>query len=95
MIRMSKIKHSCKCNDCKKEFLLEDAVWCKHKIKLGIGTKICPNCGICICHGSTVKEIQVRFNRNIRIGKFIKVKKTPNMNWDYQCKTIIEVEVKS
>lgn len=88
------LKHSCRCNDCKQEFFLEDAEWCKHQLELGIGTKECPNCGTCICHGETPEEIQARFDRNIRIGKFIKTnKKIPTTNWDYQCITIKEVEV--
>lgn len=87
-------KHLCKCNDCKKEFFIEDAKWCKHKQKLGIGTKACPNCGSCICHGETVEEIEARFDRNIRIGKFVKVDQSiPGTDWQFQCITIKEVEV--
>ena len=88
------IKHQCRCNDCKKEFFLEDALWCKHKSKVDIGTKACPNCGTCICHGETAEEIQARFDRNIRIGKFEKVDKPiPGTDWTHQCITIKEVEV--
>ena len=91
---MKTIKHQAKCNDCKKKFFLEDAPWCKHKSKLGIGTKACPNCGNCICHGETAVQIQARFDRNIRIGKFEKVD-TPILgtDWTHQCVTIKEVEV--
>ncbi len=89
------IKHQCRCNDCKKYFFLEDALWCIHKRTIGIGSKACPHCGTCICHGETTEEIQNRFNRNIRIGKFVKVKKPiPTTNWSYQCKTIKEINVK-
>lgn len=88
------IKHSCRCNDCKKKFFLEDAKWCKHKKELGIGTKQCPSCGSCICHGETVEEIQARFDRNISIGKFVKAENPiPETDWQWQCKTIEEVEV--
>jgi hypothetical protein len=89
------IKNKCICSDCKKEFFLEDAKWCIHKEKLNIGTKKCPNCGTCICNGETVDEIMKRFNNNISIGKFVKVKKSiKGTNWNYQCKTIVQVEVK-
>ena len=89
------IKHQCTCNDCKKDFFLEDALWCVHKKTAGIGTKACPNCGTCICHGETAEEIQARFDRNILIGKFVKAKHIIKNcgNWEYQCKTIREVEV--
>ena len=88
---MKRKVHICRCNDCKKEFILEDASWCKHKQKVGIGTKECPNCGTCICHGESAKEIQNRFDRNIRIGKFVKAKKKiPTTDWEWQCKTIKE-----
>ena len=88
------IKHQCRCNDCKKLFFLEDAGWCKHRLVFGIGTKVCPNCGTCICHGNNVKEIEARFDRNIRIGKFVKAKKPiSGTNWKWQCKTIKEIEV--
>ncbi len=73
---------------------MEDAPWCNHKIELGIGTKSCPNCGTCICHGETADEIQSRFDRNVRIGKFVKVDKSiPGTNWTHQCVTIEQVEV--
>lgn len=89
------IKHQCVCSECGKSFFLEDAKWCIHKKNLGIGTKECPHCRSCICHGNTVPEIQARFNRNIRIGKFIKVKNPiPTTDWQFQCVTIKEVEVK-
>lgn len=88
------IKHKCRCNDCKQEFFIEDAPWCKHKDELGIGTKQCPNCGTCICHGETINEIEARFHRNIRIGKFVKAKSPiPTTDWQWQCKTIKEVVV--
>lgn len=89
------IKHKCRCNDCKKEFFLEDALWCRHKRECGIGTKQCPNCHTCICHGETTEQIQARFDRNIRIGKFVPAKFIIKNcgNWQWQCKTIKEVEV--
>lgn len=88
-------KHSCICSDCKKEFFLEDAEWCRHHKQLGLGTKECPNCGGCICHGETLEEIQTRFDRNIQTGKFIKTDNelTKKFGWQYQCKTVKEVEV--
>lgn len=89
-----KLKHQVICSDCGNTSFLEDAEWCIHKLTLGIGTKECPQCHGCICHGETVDQIQERFNNNILSGKFIKVKKPiPTTNWTYQCKTIKEVEV--
>ena len=79
----------CRCNDCKIEFILEDAKWCDHKIKLGIGSKACPICGLCICHGDTAQKIQTRFSDNLREEKFIKV---PHSIFDYQCWTIKQKE---
>ena len=78
----------CRCNDCKIEFIMEDAKWCDHKIKLGIGSKTCPICNRCICHGDTVKEIQARFSDKINEGEFIKA---PHSN-NYQCWTIKKKE---
>lgn len=86
-------KHQSRCNDCKRLFFLEDAPWCKHHYELDIGTKECPHCHNCICHGETVAEIQARFDSNIAVGKFIKVENPiPGTNWNYQCKTIVVVE---
>ena len=88
------IKHQVTCNDCGSTHFLEDAEFCIHHHTLGIGTKECPQCHNCICHGETSDQIQERFDRNIKIGKFIKAKKAiPTTNWQYQCKTIKEVEV--
>lgn len=86
-------KHQVKCNDCGLIHFLEDAEWCIHKHTLGIGTKECPQCHNCICHGETADQIQARFDNNIAIGKFVKADKTiPGTDWAYQCRTIQEVE---
>lgn len=88
------IKHSCICSDCGTEFFLEDATWCKHHKNLGIGSKECSNCNSCICHADTFEGIRSRFNRNIRIGKFVKVpEKKQILGWQFMCKTVKEVEV--
>ena len=88
------IKHQVTCNDCGSTYFLEDALWCIHYFTLDIGTKECPQCHNCICHGETTDQIQARFDRNISIGKFIKADKSiPGTNWKYQCKTIKEVQV--
>lgn len=87
------LKHQTKCNDCGFEFFLEDADWCIHYYTTGKGTKECPQCHNCICHGQTSDEIQTRFDSNIKKGKFVECK--PNqMGWDYMCKTVKEVKVK-
>ena len=88
-------KHQCVCNDCGLTFFLDDVDWCIHKQTLGTGTKECPQCHSCICHGETVEEIQARFDRNISVGKFVKTNNelTEKFGWQYQCKTIKEVEV--
>lgn len=83
------------CNDCGLTFFLDNADWCIHEQTLGIGTKECPQCHSCICHGETAEEIQARFDRNINVGKFVKTNNelTEKFGWQYQCKTIKEVEV--
>lgn len=87
------IKHQCICSECGNIFFLEDADWCEHHFRLGVGTKECTACRECICHGNTVEEIRDRFNKNIESGKFIKAK--PNtFGWAYMCKTVKEVEIK-
>lgn len=89
-----KIKHSCICSDCHKQFFLEDAIWCKHYKNLKIGSKECPNCSSCICHANTIGGIKRRFNRNIRKGKFVKIPKEKQIfGWEWMCKTVKEVEV--
>jgi len=84
------IKHQCTCSDCNNTFFLEDADWCVHYKTIGVGTKECPQCHKCICHGNTVEEIQDRFKDNINKGKFVLAK--PNVfGWTYMCKTVKEV----
>ncbi len=88
------IKHQVTCRDCGFTSFLEDSDWCIHYITLKIGTKECPQCHNCICHGETPDQIQERFDKNIATGKFVKAKKPiPTTNWEYQCKTIKEVKV--
>lgn len=84
--------HQTTCNDCGFTFYLESADWCIHYYtESNIGTKECPQCHNCICHGQTTDEIQQRFSNNIEKGKFVKA--PPNqMNWEYMCKTVKEVE---
>lgn len=84
-------KHQTKCNDCGKEFFLEDADCCIHKLTDGIGTKECPQCHNCICHGQTSDTIQKRFDSNIEKGKFVPCGKNP-FGWGYMCKTVKVVE---
>lgn len=86
------IKHQTHCNDCGCTFFLEDAAWCIHKQTIGTGTKECPQCHSCICHGETQDQIQQRFANNIQNGKFIPCKEN-QMGWGYMCKTVKEVEV--
>lgn len=88
------IKNQVKCNDCGLIHFLEDAEWCIHHFTLGIGTKQCPQCHNCICHGETADQIQARFDNNISTGKFIKAKKhIKGTNWEWQCKTIKEIKI--
>lgn len=90
------IKHQVRCNDCGLTYFLEDAEYCIHKATCGIGTKECPQCHSCICHGETTDQIQQRFKNNIEKGKFVKVDdftKRVYPDWTYQCKTIKAIEV--
>lgn len=88
------IKHQVTCNGCGFVSFLEDSDYCIHQETLGIGTKECPQCHNCICHGESKDQIEARFDRNISIGKFVKAKKPiPTTNWQWQCKTIKEIEV--
>lgn len=79
-----------RCNDCGFKFFAEDTEYCIHHKTEGIGSKECPQCHNCICHGQTADEIFDRFNSNIAKGKFVPVK---DKDWDYQCITNKEVEV--
>lgn len=89
---MTLIKHQCICSDCGYTFFLEDAKWCIHYKTTGIGTKECPQCHSCICHGETAEQIQDHFKDNIVKGKFILAK--PNVfGWTYMCKTVKEVVI--
>jgi hypothetical protein len=94
IIEDAMIKHQVKCNDCGLVYFLEDAQYCIHKTTLGIGTKECPQCHNCICHGETADQIQERFRSNLAKGKFVPVEKGKGCeDWEFQCKTIQEVEV--
>lgn len=85
------IKNQTQCNGCGKKFFLEDAEWCIHYYTLNKGTKECPQCHDCICHGESLDQIQDRFSNNIKQGKFIPV--GPNsFNWAYMCRTVKQVE---
>lgn len=86
------IKHQCTCSECGLTFFLEDAEWCEHYKNLGTGTKECPACRECICHGDTIEQIRQRFADNITKGKFVKAKPNP-FGWEYMCKTVKEVQV--
>ena len=86
------IKHQVTCSECGNVFFLEDAEWCDHYKNLGTGTKECPACRECICHGETVAEIRERFKRNRESGKFVKAEPNP-FGWDYWCKTVKKIEV--
>lgn len=86
------IKHQVDCSECNHTFFLEDAQWCEHRERLGVGTQKCPWCGECICHGNTIEEIRARFKKNRESGKFVKAK--PNsFGYEYMCKSVREVEV--
>lgn len=85
-------KHQTTCNDCSNTFILEDAEWCIHRETVGKGSKECPQCHNCICHGETYDQIQSRFDNNIKVGKFIPCKEN-DMGWNYMCKTVKEVDV--
>lgn len=85
-------KYQTKCNDCGLVFYLDDADWCIHRETIGKGSKECPQCHSCICHGETVYQIESRFDSNIEKGKFIPVGDNP-FNWDYMCKTVQKVVV--
>lgn len=86
------IKHQTQCRDCGMKFFLEDAEWCIHAYTLKKGTKECPQCHNCICHGETVDQINDRVTSNILNGKFVPA--GPNkMGWEYMCKTVEAVEV--
>lgn len=86
------IKHQTKCNDCGFVFFLEDSDNCIHYHTEGVGTKECPQCHNCICHGLNAESIQQRFKENIQKGKFVPVK--PNVfGWTHMCKTVKEVDV--
>lgn len=85
-------KHQTECRDCGMKFFLEDAEWCIHYFTEDTGTKECPQCHNCICHGQTADAIEDRFQSNITNGKFVPAK--PNQfGWSHMCKTVKEVEV--
>ncbi len=50
--------------------------------KFGIGTKVCPNCNTCICHGDTIQD---RFNHKKERGDFIE---SNDPDFDLHCWTI-------
>jgi len=85
-------KYQTKCNDCKTIFFLDDADWCIHKKTLGIGSKECPECHKCICHGETKDAIEARFASNIEKGKFIPADDNP-FDWSHMCKTVKVIDV--
>ena len=74
------------------EFFLEDAEWCIHQYTLKKGTKECPQCHNCICHGETVDAINDRVLSNIETGKFVPVGANV-FGWNFMCKTVKEVEI--
>jgi hypothetical protein len=88
-----KYKTQVKCNDCGLIYFIEDADWCIHYNTCEIGTKSCPQCHNCICHGETKDQIQARFTRNIKIGKFVKSPVDSGRQW--QCKTLKKIRVGS
>lgn len=86
------IRHETQCRDCGFTFYLEDAEWCIHYHTEGKGSKGCPQCHNCICHGEKFDQIKDRFDNNIKVGKFIPCGDNP-FGWNYMCKTVKRVEV--
>lgn len=84
------IKTQATCHDCNKPFILEDAEWCRHEKELGIGSKACPNCGTCICHGETPEAIETRFQDNLKKGKF---RPSTKPYWRFECVGNKDIEV--
>jgi hypothetical protein len=83
-------KHQTRCNDCGYTFFLEDANYCIHYHTTSWGTKECPQCHNCICHGETADQIKTRFSDNLKKGKFIL---SINTEWAFQCKSVKEMDV--